>query len=167
MSFSTYDVTVPVYRGLIATFSATLDKAVAFAAEKDFDISVLVGARLYPDMFSLVEQVFAFTNHMVRGSVRLAGAALPKYEGPEETIDDIKARIAWTLAQLNGLEAKQFAGADEKTIVFPAGDAERRMSGADYLLKFSLPNVYFHLSMAYAILRHNGVPIGKDDFIPA
>ena len=167
MPFSPYDVTLPVYRGLITTFEASLEKAAAFAAEKDFDLSVLLAARLYPNMYSLAEQVFAFTNHMVRGTARLAGVPVPKYEAAQATIEDIKARIAWTRAHLDGLDAGQFAGADEKTIVFPAGDSERRMTGSDYLLRFSLPNVYFHISMAYAILRHNGVPLVKDDFMPA
>ncbi|MEJ0012559.1 MAG: DUF1993 domain-containing protein [Bauldia sp.] len=167
MPFSTYEVTVPVYRGLIATFSKTLDKAVAYADEKAFDVAILVAARLYPDMYSLVEQVFAFTNHMVRGTARLAGVPVPKYEGRSEGIDDIRARLAWTLAHFDGLTAQQFAGAHEKTIVFPAGDEEKRMSGSDYLLTFSLPHTYFHVTMAYAILRHNGLPLNKDDFMPA
>lgn len=167
MPFSTYEVTVPVYRGLLTTFSATLEKAVAYAKEKKFDVSILVAARLYPDMYSLVEQVFEFTNHMVRGTSRLAGVPVPKYEGTAEGIDDIKARVAWALAHFDGLTPQQFAGADEKTIVFPTGDKEKRMSGSDYLLKFSLPHTYFHVTMAYAILRHNGLALNKDDFMPA
>ncbi|HVY19870.1 MAG TPA: DUF1993 domain-containing protein [Bauldia sp.] len=165
MPFSTYDVTVPVYRRLLAALSAILDKAAAYAVEKDVEPEVLITARLYPDMFSLAEQVWATTNHAVRGTGRLAGIPLPTYTGPDDTFADLKARIAWALAHLEPLEAKQFEGADAKTIVFPAGDQERRMSGSDYLLAFSLPNFYFHLSMAYAILRHNGVPLGKDDFV--
>jgi hypothetical protein len=167
MPFSTYEVTVPVYLGLLARLSEWLDKAAAYAAEKDFDVSVLISARLYPDMYSFDDQVWSVTNHMVRGTARLAGVAIPAFDGPQATIEDLKARVAWAVTHLDGLNAAQFAGADEKTIVFPAGDTERRMSGSDYLLRFSLPNVYFHVSMAYAILRHNGVAVGKDDFMPA
>ena len=164
MPLSMYQATVPVYVRLLAALSSTLDKAAAHAAAKKVDPAVFITARLYPDMWSLAEQVRAATGHMVRGTSRLAGVPIPTFDGKEATFDDLKARIAWTTAHLKGLDEKALADAAEKTIVFPAGDAERRMSGADYLLVFSLPNVYFHLTTAYAILRHNGVPISKDDF---
>ena len=164
MPLSMYQATVPVYVRLLAALSSTLDKAAAHAAAKKVDPAVFITARLYPDMWSLAEQVRAATGHMVRGTSRLAGVPIPTFDGKEATFDDLKARIAWTTAHLKGLDEKALADAAEKTIVFPAGDKERRMSGADYLLVFSLPNVYFHLTTAYAILRHNGVPISKDDF---
>ena len=164
MPLSMYQATVPVYVRLLAALSSTFDKAAAHAAAKKVDPAVFITARLYPDMWSLAEQVRAATGHMVRGTSRLAGVPIPTFDGKEATFDDLKARIAWTTAHLKGLHEKALADAAEKTIVFPAGDKERRMSGADYLLVFSLPNVYFHLTTAYAILRHNGVPISKDDF---
>ena len=164
MPLSMYQATVPVYVRLLAALSSTLDKAAAHAAAKKVDPAVFITARLYPDMWSLAEQVRAATGHMVRGTSRLAGVPIPTFDGKEATFDDLKARIAWTTAHLKGLDEKALADAAEKTIVFPAGDTERRMSGADYLLALSLPNVYFHLTTAYAILRHNGVPISKDDF---
>ena len=164
MPLSMYQATVPVYVRLLAALSSTLDKAAAHAAAKKVDPAVFVTARLYPDMWSLAEQVRAATGHMVRGTSRLAGVPIPTFDGKEATFDDLKARIVWTTAHLKGLDEKALAEAAEKTIVFPAGDTERRMSGADYLLALSLPNVYFHLTTAYAILRHNGVPISKDDF---
>ena len=164
MPLSMYQATVPVYVRLLAALSSTLDKAAAHAAAKKVDPAVFITARLYPDMWSLAEQVRAATGHMVRGTSRLAGVPIPTFDGKDATFDDLKARIAWTTAHLKGLDEKALADAAEKTIVFPAGDKERRMSGADYLLVFSLPNVYFHLTTAYAILRHNGVPISKDDF---
>jgi hypothetical protein len=164
MPLSMYQATVPVYVRLLAALSSTLDKAAAHAAAKKVDPAVFITARLYPDMWSLAEQVRAASGHMVRGTSRLAGVPIPTFDGKEATFDDLKARIAWTTTHLKGLDEKALADAAEKTIVFPAGDKERRMSGADYLLVFSLPNVYFHLTTAYAILRHNGVPISKDDF---
>ncbi len=165
MPLSIYDVTVPVYLRLFATLTATLDKAAAYAAAKKVEPAVLITARLYPDMWSVGEQVRSTCSHAVRGTARLAGVPIPTFDGKDATFDDLKARIVWTTAQLKGLDAKAFAGAEERTIVFPAGDRERRMSGTDYILNFSLPNFYFHLSMVYAILRHNGVPIHKEDFV--
>jgi hypothetical protein len=165
LTLSVYTITVPQYVNLLAVLGATLDKGVAFAKAKKFDPAILINARLYPDMWSLAEQVRAACSHMVRGTSRLAGIPIPTFDGKDATFDDLKARIAWTVAHLNGLDANALAGAAEKEIVFPAGDAERRMSGADYLVKFSLPNVYFHLAAAYAILRHNGVPLVKEDFV--
>jgi uncharacterized protein len=165
MSFSIYDATVPVYRHLLTALTATLDKAAAHAAAKKVDPAVLITARLYPDMWSTGEQVKATCSHAVRGTSRLAGVPIPTFDGADATFDDLKARIAWVQAHLAGLDAAKFAGVEERTIVFPSGDTERRMSGPDYLLTFSLPNFYFHLSLVYAILRHNGVPLNKDDFI--
>jgi hypothetical protein len=166
MPLSTYDITVPVYLTLLGTLSATLDKAAAFAAQKKIDPAVLINDRLAPDMWSLAQQVKAVCNHAVRGPFRLAGVAVPQLTGGEATFDDLKARIVGAKDHLKGLVAGQFTDAETRTIVFPAGDDERKMSGGDYLLKFSLPNFYFHLSMVYAILRHNGVPITKEDFVP-
>ena len=165
MSLSAYDVTVPVYLRLFAILTATLDKAAAYAAEKKVDPAVLVNARLYPDMWSVGEQVRATCNHAVRGTARLAGVPIPTFEGKEATFADLKARIAFTVAHLKGLDPKALADADTRTIIFPAGDKERRMSGSDYLLTFSLPNFYFHLTTVYDILRHNGVPLVKEDFM--
>jgi hypothetical protein len=90
---------------------------------------------------------------------------IPSYTGADATFDDLKARVAWSIAHIDGLDAKAFAGVEDRIITFPTGDTERKMPGADYLLTFSLPNVYFHLTAAYAILRHNGVPLNKDDFL--
>lgn len=167
MSLSAYDVTVPVYRRLLATLTATLDKAAAYAAEKKVDPAVLITARLYPDMWSVAEQVRATCNHAIRGTARLAGVPIPAFEGKDATFADLKARVAFTVAHLDGIDAKAMAEGDTRTIVFPAGDSERRMTGADYLLTFSLPNFYFHLTTVYDILRHNGVPLVKEDFIGA
>ena len=161
MPLSAYDATVPVYTRLLTLLTAILDKAAAHAAAKKVDPAVLITARLYPDMWSVAEQVRATCNYVVRGTARLAGVPIPTFDGKDATFDDLKARIAWAMAHIKGLDPKAFVGVEDRTIVFPSGDTERRMSGSDYLLTFSLPNFYFHLTTAYDILRHNGVPLVK------
>jgi hypothetical protein len=164
MSLSVYQVTVPVYIHLLGGLSSSLDKAVAYAAEKKIDPAVLLTARLYPDMWSLMQQVNAACSHAVRGTARLAEMPIPTFAGKDSSFEELTARIAWTIEHLKGLTEAALAGAAERTIVFPSGDSERRMTGADYLLSFSLPNFYFHLTTAYDILRHNGVTLVKDNF---
>ena len=165
MPFSVYDATVPVYTRLLTFMATNLDKAAAYATAKKVDPAVLITARLYPDMWSVAEQVRATCSHVVRGTARLAGVPIPTFDGKDASFDDLKARIAWAIAHIKGLDPKAFAGVEDRTIVFPSGDTERRMSGSEYLLTFSLPNFYFHLTTVYDILRHNGVPLVKDDFM--
>jgi len=160
-----YQATVPVYVRLLTLLSAILDKAAAHAAAKKIDPAVLLTARLYPDMWSLAEQVRAATNFPVRSSARFAGLPIPQFDGKDASFEDLKARIAWTIAFITGIDPAKIDGTEDKEIVFPSGDTQRKMSGKDYLLIFTLPNFYFHLTTAYDILRHNGVPIGKDDFM--
>jgi len=165
MPLTVYDATVTVYLRLLTTLTATLDKAAAYAVAKKVDPAVLITARLYPDMWPVAEQVRATCNYVIRSTSRLAGVPIPTFDGKDATFDDLKARIAWAMAHAKGIDAKALEGAADKTIVFPSGDGERKMSGKDYLLNFTLPNFYFHLSMVYAILRNNGVPIHKEDFV--
>ena len=165
MTFSIYAATVPVYVRLLTNLSATLDKAAAYAEAKKVKPEVLLTARLYPDMWSLTEQVRASTSHPIRGVSRLAGLPIPTFDGKDESFEDLKARLAWTIRYLQSIDPKTMDGAEERSITFPAGDRQITMSGQDYLLTFSLPNFYFHLTAAYAILRHNGVPLIKDDFM--
>jgi hypothetical protein len=167
MALSLYEFTVPVYFGLLKSLTETLDKAAAFATERKIEPSVFINDRLYHDMWALNRQVAAVCNHAVRGPYRIAGVEVPQLSGGDSTFDDLKARVAQATEHLRKLDRQQFVDADIREIVFPAGDTQRRMSGRDYLLTFSLPNLYFHLSMVYAILRHNGVPLVKDDFMPA
>jgi hypothetical protein len=165
MAFTIYDASIPVYVRLLTALSANLDKAAAHAAERKIKPEALITARLYPDMFSLAEQVRAACNHAVRGGARLTGTAVPSFDGKDETFADLKARIDWALSFVTGLARDQFAGAEEREVVFPAGNAERRLSGRDYLLAFSMPNFMFHATTAYDILRHNGVPLHKANFL--
>lgn len=165
MPFSVYSATVPVYETLLTTLLATLDKSAAHAAKAKVAEPVYLTARLYPDMWDLTQQVRAVCNHAIRGTARLAGVPIPVFEGTDASFADLKARVSHALAHVRGIDPKALESAAEKAIVFPSGDTQRTMSGADYLLKFSLPNFYFHLTTTYDILRHNGVPLVKDDFI--
>jgi hypothetical protein len=160
-----YQATVPVYARLLTALSTILDKGEAYAKAKKVDPAVLITSRLYPDMFSLAEQVRATCNYPVRSGARLAGLPIPTFDGKDATFDDLRARIAWTIAFITGIDRAKIDGTDEKEIVFPSGDTQRKMSGRDYILAFAMPHFYFHLTTAYDILRHNGVPLVKDDYI--
>jgi uncharacterized protein len=152
----------------INALSAILDKAEAFAAAKKIDAAVLLRSRLAPDMFDLTRQVQTVTDQARRGSARLAGLEPPSVEDTETTIDQLKARLAKTLAYLKTLDRKQIDASADREIKFPLGPGiTGQMKGEDYLNCFVLPNYYFHLTAAYAILRHCGVDVGKRDFIGA
>jgi uncharacterized protein len=144
----------------LSALSGVLDKAAAFATAKTIDPAVLLNSRLSPDMFNLTDQAR-------RGSARLAGAEPPSYEDNETTIDQLKARLAKTVAYLKTLDPKQIDASADREITFPIGSGKAQMKGVDYLNHFVLPNYYFHLTAAYAILRHCGVELGKRDFLGA
>jgi uncharacterized protein len=165
MPVSMYAASVPVYANILNHLAETLDKAAAHAETSKVKPEVLIGARLYPNMWSLAEQVRATCNHATRGPARIAGLPIPQFEGKDETFADLKARVAWALAFVNGLGPDQFADAAERTVTFPAGDRQVSITGEKYLLFFSMPNFYFHATAAYAILRHSGVPLHKADFM--
>jgi hypothetical protein len=165
MSLSVHEVTVPVYLRLLSGLSRSLKKADEFCAAKKVDPAVLITARLYPDMWSLAHQVNAVCNHAVRGTARLAGVPVPSFDGKDASFAELEARIAWAVAHLKSVDEKALNDGGDREIVFPTGDGERRMSGREYLLAFSMPNLYFHTTTAYDILRHNGVPVVKSDFL--
>jgi hypothetical protein len=165
MPLTIYQASVPVYTRLLRNLSGILDKSAAHAAAKKIDPAILISARLYPTMWSVAEQVRAACNHAVRGPARLTGNPPPSFDGKDATFEDLKGRIAWAIAFAEGVPESAFDGAEDREIVFPAGDEERRLTGRDYLLGFSMPNFYFHVTTAYDILRHNGVPLEKDDFV--
>jgi hypothetical protein len=148
--------------------SGVLDKAQAFATAKKIEPSVLLNARLAPDMFALTRQVQAASDLAKNGGARLAGMEPPRYEDTETTIEELKARLAKTVAFLKSLDAKAIDASAEREISFPLGPTNKgQMKGEDYLNHFVLPNVYFHATAAYAILRHNGVDVGKMDYLGA
>jgi hypothetical protein len=168
MQFSMSQASLPVFEVHLNVLSAILDKAEAFAAAKKIDPVVLLHSRLSPDMFDLTRQVQVAADQAKRGAARLAGAEPPSYEDNETTIGELKARLAKTLAYLKTLDGKAIDASAKREIVFPLGGGNTgHMRGGDYLNHYVLPNFYFHLTAAYAILRHCGVEIGKRDFLGA
>ena len=168
MSFSMSKASVPALETGLNALSGLLDKAQAFATARKIDPSVLLNSRLAPDMFALTRQVQIAGDLAKNGMSRLAGVEPPRFEDNETTIDQLKARIAKTVAHLKSLDSAKIDAAADREITFPLGPTNKgQMKGDDYLNHFILPNVYFHLTAAYAILRHLGVEIGKTDFLGA
>jgi uncharacterized protein len=160
-----YDVAVPPMIRILTHLRSILEKAATHAETKKIDPSVLINSRLYPDMFPLVRQVQIATD-VAKGAVsRLAGLEPPKYEDVETTFPELLARIDKTIALLESADPKQLDGTEENTILLPMHDKTVTFKGLPYLVDFVLPNVYFHVTTVYAILRHNGVEIGKKDFL--
>ena len=168
MSFSMSTSSLPTFEIGLSALSAVLDKAAAFAAAKKIDPSVLLQSRLSPDMFPLIRQVQIASDQAKNGIARLAGVEPPRHEDNETTIDQLKDRLARTLSYLKSIEPKQIDGSADHDITFPLGPTNKgHMTGLDYLNLFALPNFYFHLTAAYAILRHCGVDLTKRDFFGA
>jgi hypothetical protein len=168
MPYSLSQASLPVFEINLTALSNVLDKAAAFAAAKKIDPSVLSHSRLAPDMLALPRQVQIACDQAKNGLSRLAGVEPPRYEDNETTIDQLKGRIAKTLAYVKTLDTKAIDGAGARDITFPLGPEKKgHMKGEDYLTHFMLPNFYFHCTAAYAILRHMGVDVGKQDFLGA
>lgn len=165
MPLSMYDLSVPVFVRMLNHLSGILDKAEAHARQTAAAPAELLSARLYPDMWSLAEQVRAACNFPIRASGRLSGTSMPQFDGKDDSFEALRQRIAFTLKFVEGIPRAALDGSEAKEIVFPSGDTENRLSGQDYLFKFALPNFYFHLTAAYAILRHKGVKLGKADYL--
>jgi hypothetical protein len=161
------NASIPVFEISLNALSALLDKAEAYAEAKRTDPTVLLNARLFPDMFAFTRQVQSACDQAKNGSARLAGVDPPTYEDNEKTIPELRMRIAKTVAFLKTLDVKRIDMAADREITFPLGPNKGHMRGADYLNHFALPNFYFHLTTAYDILRHCGVEIGKRDFLGA
>jgi hypothetical protein len=168
MSASLSQASIPVFVTGLNALSAILDKAAAYVSAKKVDPAVLLRWRLAPDMFDFTRQVQVVSDQARRGAARLAGVEPPSYSDTETSIDELKARLAKTAAYLQTLDRKAIDGAAEREIAFPIGGGQTgRMKGDDYLNHFVLPNFYFHLTAAYAILRRCGLDIGKRDFLGA
>jgi hypothetical protein len=167
MPLSMYQASVPVFQRTLGALDKVLDKAAAYAEERKIDPAVLVGARLYPDMFPMSRQVQIATDHAKGASARLAGVPVPSFEDAEKTFPELKARIAKVLAFIATVKPEQIDGSEGRDITLKAGPRELSFKGQEYLLFFALPNFYFHTTTAFGILRHNGVPIGKLDFLGA
>jgi len=165
MSISMYLASVPPILRTLTSLRAILEKAAAHAEAKKIAPSVLVNARLYPDMFPLSRQVQIATDNAKGAASRLAGMEPPKYENNESTFPELVARIDKTIALLETFKPEQIDGSEDKTITLSMHDRTLTFKGMPYLLDYVLPNFYFHVITAYAILRHSGVEIGKQDFL--
>lgn len=159
-----YDPFVPQLIQTVGQARAWLDKAQALAEQKKFDVNVLLGCRLAPDQYPLVRQFQAISDGAKFTAARLAGVTPPVFEDNEKTVDEIRARLDKTIEWLKTLEPAQFEGAEARTVTLPFAPG-KGLKGIDFLVKMALPNFYFHATTAYAILRHNGVDVGKLDFI--
>ena len=166
MTISMYSASVPVFRNMLGNLSHFLDKAQAHAEARKFDPQVLVDDRLAPDMLPLRKQVQIACDAAKNGLARLSGVEAPKFEDNEATLAELKERIRKTLDFLDSVPRGKVDGCEDKDITFPAGrDVTRTLKGEAYLLNVALPNLFFHVTTAYAILRHNGVELGKGDYL--
>jgi hypothetical protein len=165
MSISMYQASVPRFINILGNLSAILDKAQAHVEARKLDETALTGFRLYPDMLPMARQVMIVTDTAKGLVARLAGVEIPVYEDTEKTIPELKARIAKTIAYLQSFQPAQIDGTEDKEIVIKRGDKETRYTGMQFLLGHAVPNFYFHVTTTYAILRHNGVEIGKRDYL--
>jgi hypothetical protein len=160
-----YKVSVPVFLRHLNALNGVLDKAAAFAEARKLDQAVLLGLRLYPDMFPLAVQVGQVTTHAARGVAQLAGLTQPTFDGGETTIAALKDRVSKTIDFVKTATAAQIDGTEDKEIVLKFGTREMKFAGQDFLLGFTLPNFYFHYTTAYDILRSIGLEVGKRDFL--
>lgn len=168
MSVSMYEASVPVFRQMLGALAGLLEKAEAYATEKKIEPAVLLQSRLFPDMFPLVRQVQIACDFAKSVPARLADVEVPAYDDSEQDFAQLHARISRTLAFIDGLDALLFDDSEAREIVLrPGTPKERRFTGSTYLLHYGLPQFFFHVTTAYALLRHNGVNVGKLDFMGA
>ena len=165
MPLSMFQASAPVFIRVMNNLKGVLEKGAAHAAASKIDQTVLLNSRLFPDMFPLVRQVQIASDNAKGGGARLAGMTPPKYEDAEASFPELNARIEKTVGFLQTLTPAQIDGSDEKTINLTLGKKTLTFQGQAYLFGLVLPNLYFHVTTAYAILRHCGVPLGKEDFL--
>ncbi|MDE2023350.1 MAG: DUF1993 domain-containing protein [Gammaproteobacteria bacterium] len=167
MSLSMYQASVPVFIRALTNLSAILKKGDAYAQAKKVEPAVLVNARLFPDMFALVRQVQIASDTAKGCAARLAGQEPPSFADQEQTFAELYARLDKTIAFLKTLKPAQIDGSEERAIELKMRDRTLHTKGREYLLERALPNLFFHVTTAYGILRHNGVEVGKHDFLGA
>lgn len=165
MTISMHQALVPPFVQLFEALSGVLAKGAQFAEARRIEPSVLLQSRLAPDMFPLVRQVQVATDRAKGGIAQLAGIEVPSWPDSETSFPELETRIRRAVTYLQGFKAAQIDGSEERIITFKAGTRELRFKGRDFLFGFVYPNLLFHLTTAYAILRHNGVDIGKRDFV--
>ena len=167
MAISMYSASVPMMNSLLGGLSNVLDKGAEFAKAKGFDPAVLLADRLAPDMFPLTRQVHIASDMAKGGIARLAGVDIPAYADDETTFEQLQARVAKTLAFIASVPQAQIDGTEDKEIVLKMRAGDMTFTGQRYLIGFVIPNMTFHCATAYNILRHNGVEIGKRDYLGA
>lgn len=167
MSLSMYQASVPVLVRHLTILSKILSKAEASATARNIDPSVFIAARLAPDMLPLTKQIQIASDVSKGGAGRLAGAEIPSFADTETSFAELQERITKTVDYISSLKPEQIDGSETKAISLKVGGRALEFNGQDYLLQFVLPNLYFHVTTAYAILRHNGVPLGKADYLEA
>ena len=165
MTISMYQASVPRFVNILGNLSGILDKAQAHVDAKKLDGATLTTYRLFPDMLPMTTQVLIACDAAKGVVARLAGVDIPVYEDSEKTLADLKARIAKTVAFIKSVTPAQIDGSEDKEIVIKRGDKETRYTGMQFLLGHAIPNFYFHVTTTYNILRHNGIEIGKRDFL--
>ena len=166
MKITMYSQTAPVFTRMLTNAKGWLDKGVQWAEQRKFDPNNFVQMRLAPDMLSFARQI-QIAGDGAKGCVsRLAGVEMPKYEDNEATIVELQARLDKTIAFIDTIKAEQIDGTEDKEIVLPSRNGDIKTNGLDYVRYRVMPNFYFHLTTTYAILRHNGVDVGKQDFLP-
>lgn len=168
MTISLYAASVPVFKQMLGSVSALLTTAEAHAEARKIDPTVFLQARLFPDMFPLLRQV-QIASDFARGvCARLAGVDVPKYEDTEQSFAELQALLSKTLAFLESFTPAQIDGNEERDIITrPGTPKERKFKGQDYLLSYGIPQFFFHITTTYAILRNNGVEVGKKDYMGA
>ena len=167
MTLSVYAVAVPLMTQMLKGMARSLEKGAAFAEAKQIEPAVLLNARLAPDQFALLRQVQVVTDNAKGGAARLANREVPSYPDMETTFPELQARIARTLEFIGAIPETEYEGAEHRTIELKMRARTMSFSGQNYLLNFLIPNLIFHATTAYQILRHNGVDLGKLDFMNA
>jgi len=162
-----HSCSIPYFVRALSNLSAILKKGAAHAEEHELDPAVLVAARLFPDMFPLSRQVQIACDVCKGAAARISGVEAPSHEDNEATFEELQERIDKTIGFLNSLPAEKIDGTEEKAINFQAGPYNLDFTGATYLSLWALPNIYFHVTTTYNILRHNGVVLGKIDYVGA
>lgn len=165
MSLTMYDASVPVFRQILTSLSDILTKAETHATERKIEPNALLQARLFPDMFALSRQIQIAADFAKGACARLAGVEVPKYEDTEQSFADLRARLGKTIAFIDSLPKAQIVGSEAREVQTSAGPNSKTFSGQVYLTHYALPQFFFHATTAYAVLRHNGVDVGKRDFI--
>lgn len=165
MPITMHNASVPVFTQVLGALEAVLDKAEAHATARKIAPETILHARLYPDMFHLTRQVQVACDFAMKTTARLSGAEVPKVEDTEKSFAEIKARIAKVLAYVAAADVQAIDASADREITFPVGPNSMTMTGVKYLNHFAMPNFYFHATMAYAILRENGLELSKRDFL--